>query len=221
MARILVLGGTFEAMHATKARALSAPQDHFFYALKGLTEQPNLPTAPNITPILHGFTDGIGVFLSKNQIDEILVGLHPFSQRMRAQAYYWAKHYDLKISEIAREKWQGVDEYMIDGDDLCVRINQTAGRVLCALGSQHLMPLLAQMRHDDCWLRALRMPEAPYPNFARIILAGVQDYQAEYDFLRDNQIRLLVCRESMGAKSFAKIAAARALKIDCAILRLK
>ena len=85
-------------------------------------------------------------------------------------------------------------------------------RIFLTIGRQELAPFAGMAEH---WflVRMIDPPEAPPPlaDYELLLARGPFDEAAEIALLRDRRIEALVAKNSGGAATYAKIAAARAL----------
>ncbi len=215
----LVLAGTAEGYDHAMQLAQAQPDSQIIYSLAGQSPNPKIPPAANIQMRSGGFggVAGLYQFIINQGIQAVIVHLHPFARTMLANVQQVQLLCPNIIFEYHQRPGWGLSQFQATMDDIIITINQCRGRVLCALGSQHLPLIAPYITQQNCWLRALKPPTQPHP-FAQIILSPPLDYAGEKQFLRANAIALLVARDSGGEKSFQKIQAAMDLGIDIRLI---
>lgn len=102
MKRLLLLGGTAEAIHL--AKQLHQSGIDLIYSLAGLVRQPDLPCQI----VSGGFTQfgGLAHFLQDNHIDAILDVTHPYAEKMSATASRICQKKEIPLWRFLRQEWQ-------------------------------------------------------------------------------------------------------------------
>ena len=209
--RVLLLGGTEEA--AALARALDAdPRLHLITSLAGRTKVP--ATLPGeLRSGGFGGADGLAVYLRQEGIDAVLDATHPFAATMSRHAAEACGEAQVPCLHVVRVPWTPVE-----GDDWIPV--PTAGdaaaqlhpgqTVLLTVGRQELAPFAA--RPDVAYVvRLIDPPSEPLPfrPHALILARGPFALEAERSLLARYRIDVLVCKNSGGSATYAKVAAAR------------
>jgi len=108
MKKLLLLGGTADARHMTKAlMEMSAAENQpltIIYSIAGLVRVPELPCEV----IVGGFTQfgGLAAYIRDQQIDGILDVTHPFAQTMSTTAVSVARELAIPCWRFHRQAWQ-------------------------------------------------------------------------------------------------------------------
>lgn len=205
--RILLLGGTGEA------RALAArlhPGVDIVSSLAGRVPDPALPVGP---VRIGGFGGVVGLkkWLRDNDITAVVDATHPFAATMTAHAARACAELGLPHLVLSRPPWDTGDAILVGSDteaaDLIAR--QGCSRVFLTTGRSGI----AAFADSDAWflIRVVTPPDAEaLPRHHRVLLSrGPYGYDDECALLRDNRIDALVTKNSGGALTEAKLAAAR------------
>ena len=146
---------------------------------------------------------------------------HPFATQISANARKAAELTGIKLIQWHRPAWERLDDdKWIEVKDIAAAVAAIPpnARVLLALGSQHIAPFA--VRADVHFLiRMIDPPQAPLalPDH-ELLHAKPGSLEEEYALLRAKNITHIVCRNSGGKASYAKIAAARLLKLPVIII---
>jgi precorrin-6A/cobalt-precorrin-6A reductase len=163
-----------------------------------------------------GGAAGLARYLQIKQVDALLVALHPFAARMRANAIEAAQVQPTPLLILDRPPWrpQAADRWTCVPDvaAAALALGDKPRRVLLTVGRQDLAPFKAQPRH----IYLARSIDAPNPDDlpkgADILLARGPFAQADEERLLTAQEIDIVVTKNAGARATeAKLAAARAL----------
>lgn len=213
-AGILLLGGTAEANLLAKRIAERWPSLRLITSLAGRTATPILP-AGDVRIGGFGGVEGLAGFIRQEGIARMIDATHPFAAGMSRNAAEAAQRTGIPRIAFVRppwmkgtgDLWQSVACLKSASDALPPR-----ARPFLALGRQHLAPF----RHRTDLRPVLRMvdpPVDPLPFPADLVIGKPLGVQAEFDLFRSYGITHLVCRNSGGLASYAKIEAARTLTL--------
>ena len=217
--KILILGGIKEA--AELARQLVNEGHDVTSSLAGRTKEPK-PLEGNIRIGGFGGAEGLATYLKENRIELLIDYTHPFAKQISVNAVEAAKLANVELEIHTREPWQKQKE------DRWIEVQNLEeardaipkhARVLLALGRQYID--LFQTREDVFYLvRMVDQPEQglPLPDHKLLIGKPSSDWQEEKAVLEENNINHIVCRNSGGTGAYAKIEAARNLKIPVIIV---
>lgn len=217
--RVLILGGTAEATRlAERARHGIAPQ-RLVLSLAGRTLAPDRPDGVETRIGGFGGAAGLADWLATERITHLVDATHPFApgiSRNAAAAAAAAGVARLTLhrpgwEETAGDRWQRVDCLGGARDAL-----PEGARPFLALGRQHIAPF----RHRPDLRMILRMVDPPddLPFEADVVLGKPGDRAAEIALFQRLGVTHLVCRNSGGAASYAKIEAARALGLPVVLI---
>ena len=218
--KILILGGIKEA--AELARKHVSEGHDVTTSLAGRTKEPR-PIAGKTRIGGFGGVEGLAEFLTKNQFDLLIDCTHPFAKQISANAVEASKQAHVKLEIHTRKPWQPqTGDQWIEVDTLEEMRDAfpSNARVLLALGSQYID--LFKSRDDVFFLvRMVDKPNEPLPLPKYTLLEGKPstDWREEAELLKDHSITHIACRNSGGTGAYAKIEAARALKLPVFILR--
>jgi precorrin-6A/cobalt-precorrin-6A reductase len=215
---ILILGGTTEA--ATLAARLTDGGHNVTTSLAGRTREPAPLKGKTRTGGLGG-AQGLAAYVRDNAVTLLVDMTHPFATQISANARKAAELTGVKLIAWHRPAWEKVDgDKWLEVPDVATAVATIppSARVLLALGSQHIAPFAA--RPDVHFL--IRMIDPPPARLAlpnhELLLAKPGSVEEEYALLRDHHLTHIVCRNSGGKASYAKIAAARLLALPVIVI---
>ncbi len=214
--KLLILGGTTEA--SALARALK--DDGRFAPVLSLAGATKNPAPPPIPFRIGGFggAQGLADFLAAEKVDLMIDATHPFADKMKRNAAEAAAIANVPLLAIRRPGWVAQP-----GDDWTVVATMAAAvdalgpkhkRVLLTIGQKELAPFKAAPRHAYV-IRSVDAPDADsLPPDAEIITARGPFAEADERRLLDERgIEAIVTKNSGGAATHAKLAAARELGV--------
>ncbi|EHD15014.1 hypothetical protein CIN_00680 [Commensalibacter intestini A911] len=222
--KILILGGTTEASTLIKS-CVNQDSLTFILSLAGVTKNPVLP--PNAFTRIGGFGGVIKMaeWIAENQINKVIDATHPFAQQITRNAYQATQIAKVPYLRLERPAWQREKE------DLWQEVT-TVQEAVVALGSKPLRAFVTIGRKEllvfkECsilheyWIRSVDRPEEMYiPQNAKLIQAkGPFSEEDEIAFLKQNQIECIVSKNSGGQTVYAKISAARKLRIPVIMIQ--
>jgi len=237
---ILILGGTTEgyALAETLAahrqarprmqpmqptpRALDPARWRVISSLAGRTSSPRLPAGDTRIGGFGGVA-GLVDYLREQRIAAVIDATHPFAATMGWHAAEACQALGLPLLRLERPAWQPEpgDRWhpVRDWDIACETLQELgARRVLLALGRQDLQPFVA-LTAIHFLIRCVSPPE-PLPAFvnAELLLArGPFDLASERALLDAHRIDAIVCKNSGGEATAAKLIAAREREIPVVI----
>lgn len=215
--KILILGGTTEARELA-ARLAGDPGYQITLSLAGRTAN---PTAQPVPIRVGGFggADGLAGYLSGEKIDLLVDATHPFAARISANAADSAQATKVPLLALRRpgwarregDRWTEVDTVA----EAVAALGARTRRVLVTLGRQELAPLEA-FPHHFYLIRSVDPVDPPLDlRHAEYLLArGPFAEDEERQLLRDQRIDAILSKNSGGAATYGKIAAARALGVE-------
>ncbi|HVE22778.1 MAG TPA: cobalt-precorrin-6A reductase [Acidocella sp.] len=214
--KILLLGGTGEAS-ALAGLLANDPRFAPMLSLAGRTKTPVLPAIPCRIGGFGGAA-GLAQYLRDQAIESLVVATHPFAAQIRRNAVDAARATGTPLLLIERPAWerQAGDRWteVPDMEQAAAALGPAPRRVLLTIGRKDLAPFVAAPWHDY----VIRSVDAPPPEFlpphARIITArGPFTLEDDRRLLRDARIEWIVTKNSGGAATHAKLAAARELRL--------
>jgi precorrin-6A/cobalt-precorrin-6A reductase len=219
---LLILGGTSEASVLAR-RIADQPDVAAVLSLAGATAEP-APTP--ITRRIGGFggPGGLAAFLARERIDAVVDATHPFASRISANAIAacGATHTPLIVFSRppwAREpgdRWIEVATIEESVDALAV-----AARTVFLTQGRLLLATFARAPQHRYIVRAIDRPAEidALPGSKLILARGPFSLADEIALMRNEGVEALVTKNSGGGATYAKIEAARALKIEVVIVR--
>lgn len=214
--RVLILGGTTEA--SALARALAG--DGRFRPTLSLAGRTRAPTLPAIPARRGGFGGAAGLadYLRAERVDAVVDATHPFAAIISANAAEAARLAGVPRLAILRPEWapQPGDRWneAASMEAAAAALGAPPRRVFLTVGQQELAPFRDAPQHDYL-IRSVEPPDpAALPPRARCIAArGPFLEPDERRLLLEAAIEVLVTKNSGGAATAPKLAAARALGI--------
>jgi precorrin-6A/cobalt-precorrin-6A reductase len=221
MKRILILGGT------TQARQLAerlAPRTDLAVtiSLAGRTAAP----APQPVPMrIGGFggAAGLAAWLGAEAIDLLIDATHPYAARISANAAAAAALAQVPLLALDRPAWVAVDgDHWTEVADMAAAV-QALGtaprRTFLALGRNELAPFAAAPQHFYL-IRSVDPVEPPLavPDAVYLTGRGPFDEAEERELFTHHRIDVIVAKNSGGAATYGKIAAARSLGLPVIML---
>lgn len=211
---LLILGGTTEGYALAEALAECATPWRVLNSLAGRTENPRLPRGETRIGGFGG-VEGLSALLRERQVRAVIDATHPFASTMGWNAAAACASLGVPLLRLERAPWrpQPGDDWVSVSDwgEAVAELRQSgARRVLLALGRQELAPFTT-LDHIAFVIRLVSAPE-PRPAFAQakwIFARGPFDLAAERALFDDYAIDTLVCKNSGGTATSAKLEAAR------------
>ena len=217
--KILILGGTSEAVELAKAKVLDGHD--VITSLAGRTKEP-VSVAGQTRIGGFGGAQGLANYLKEHQIDLLIDCTHPFAKQISANARKAADLTDTKLQVRTRPKWKRQEEdrwQEVENLDAACSAIPSNSRVLLAIGSQHIT---AFQRRDDVFfiVRMVDEPSKPLAlaNYELLLGKPPLDWYEEKKILERHAVSHIVCRNSGGPKAYAKIEAARAIGLPVIIV---
>jgi precorrin-6A/cobalt-precorrin-6A reductase len=221
MSRILILGGTTEARELAQRLAKRTDLD-VVVSLAGRTKSP----APQPVPVRSGGfggAAGLAEYLRKERIDAVIDATHPYADIISANATAAARQTAVPLIALRRPPWRAVagDRWSeaVDVADAVRRLGERPRRVFVTLGRGELAPLTTAPQHFYL-IRSVDPVEPPLalPRVGYVIDRGPFGEADDRALMRAHAIDAVIAKNSGGAATYAKIAAARALGIEVVML---
>lgn len=221
--KILILGGTGEAAKLAESLTAAHAAWQVISSLAGRVAEPRLP--PGEVRV-GGFGGGAGLaqYLREAQITSVVDATHPFARRMGWNAAEAARLTGIPLLRLARPPWlAGTGDQWSEVDDweaAVALLRDRFHRVFLALGRQELAPFTT-LRNTFFVIRSVERPNADL-NFAQadfVIARGPFRLADERALLLQHQIDCIVCKNSGGSATEAKLVAARELGIQVIMQR--
>ena len=219
--RVLILGGTTEASELTRLLA----NDLRFETTVSLAGRTANPKAQPVRTRIGGFggVDGLVAWLAQEGIQTVIDATHPYADQISANAVAACGRLAIPLGSIMRPAWQaqpGDDWREVASADAAVDALGPAPRnVFLSLGRLEL-GAFANAPHHHYVVRTIDPPgDVALPPDIRLLFGrGPFDREAETSLLAREKIDVLVSKNSGGAATYAKIEAARELKVPVVMI---
>lgn len=217
--KILILGGTKEA--AELAHDLINKGCDVTTSLAGRTKEPT-PVEGKVRIGGFGGVKGLADYLRQHDIDLLIDATHPFAKQISENARQASAQTGIELDIRSRPPWKKQDgDHWLETSSLHEAMEKIppGARVLLALGSQYI-DIFAKRSDVFFLVRMVDQPVTPLslPNHEILLGKPSLDWQTERDILLQNSISHILCRNSGGKGSYAKIEAARALSLPVIIV---
>ena len=216
--RVLVLGGTGEARRL--ATALVAEGVDVVSSLAGRLADPVLP-AGEVRVGGFGGADGLAAWLVEHGVRAVVDATHPFAATMTASAAEAARATGVSLLRLQRPGWTarpGDDWRWVDSLEGAASAVAGNDCVFLTTGRQGLGAFAGLAAH--CLVRSVDPPEPPLPARTTVVLErGPFSLDDELALMREHAVEVVVTKDSGGAMTAAKLAAARELGIPVVLVR--
>lgn len=218
---MLILGGTTEASHLAR---LLAGDERFepTLSLAGRTASPRAQPLP-VRSGGFGGVAGLETWLRDNEIAAVVDATHPYAAQISAHAVAACTTLSTPLASIVRAPWlREPDDKWIEVDTAQAAahaLGDKPARVFLSLGRQELGAFAAAPQHAYI-ARTVDPPDniALPPDIHFVHERGPFDAINEEAFLARENIALIVSKNSGGEATYAKIAAARRLKLPVVMI---
>ncbi len=229
--KVLILGGTSEAKALTKK--LISLDIKIIYSIAGIVRLPEL----NCEIISGGFSQsgGLSEYLLTEKIDCLLNVTHPFATKMSQQALLSADEVNIPYYSFKRPEWQQQteDNWLLAKDqeqllnELALAVNTGSKNILYTNGQIDRklaveLDAIAELNEVFGPARYIvrSAKETELPQYAHWLQAiGPFNLNNEMALLKEYEIDLIVCKNSGGEATKAKLEAARKLGIRVLMLQ--
>jgi precorrin-6A/cobalt-precorrin-6A reductase len=220
--RCLILGGTAEAS-ALAARLAGRPDVSVMLSLAGRTSEPR--TAPVPTRVGgFGGVDGLVDWLRVDATETVVDATHPFAAVISRNAAAACGSLGVPLLALRRPGWRPVaGDRWIEIDTVAAAadaLGATPRRVFLTVGRLELAAFARASWHSYLVRTIEPIGGAlPVPNVTAVQARGPFDEAEERALMERERIEVLVTKNSGGAATFGKIAAARALALSVIMVR--
>jgi len=219
--KVLILGGT------TEARALAgalADQGRFAVTLSlaGRTANP-LPQPVPVRSGGFGGVEGLAAFLRDDKIGALVDATHPYAATISANAASAAAQANVPLIALRRAAWAktGGDQWIevASTGEAVEALGPVPRRVFLALGRKEIEPFATAPEHTYL-VRSVDPVDPPLsvPHAIYLTARGPFSEADDRALLERHRIDVVVSKNSGGAASYGKIAAARALHLPVIML---
>ena len=222
---VLILGGTSEAYELAEKLVLEVGGQGFriLTSLRGSTQKPRLPKGDHRIGGFGG-VDGLKNFLREEEVSHVIDATHPFAEQISRNAVHACRSSQLPLIRLERPSWEPVseDNWILKPDlkSAAEWLRNHPQRVLLTTGHRDLD--VFRDAHESFFLirtiEPVSLPEG-FPDAENLIARGPFSMDEEIALMRSWKISLLLCKNSGGEASFAKLLAARELSIPVLMMK--
>jgi precorrin-6A/cobalt-precorrin-6A reductase len=218
---VLILGGTAEARELASRLAVR-PDLRVITSLAGLVADP-VPRAGEVRTGGFGGVDGLAGWLAAQHAAAVVDATHPFAQTISAHAALACARSRTPLLRLLRPPWTaGPGDTWHEAGSL-----QAAAELLPSAWQRAFLTTGRQGLHvfaalDQLWflIRCASAPAGPLPAARHVIVArDPGDAGAERAIMTRHRIDVLVTKNSGGALSAGKLAAAREIGVPVVMIR--
>jgi precorrin-6A/cobalt-precorrin-6A reductase len=219
--RVLILGGTTEA--SSLARLLA--DDMRFDTVLSLAGRTATPGTQPVAVRVGGFggIEGLVRHLRDEKVAAMIDATHPYADQMSAHAVAASKQTGVPLASLVRAPWSeqpgDLWQHVANAESAAMVLGTSPRRVFLGIGRQEL-PAFAAAPHHHYVARVIEAPPADGlpPHITLVQARGPFNIAAETALLRERRIELVVSKNSGGEATYAKVAAARALKLQVVMI---
>jgi precorrin-6A/cobalt-precorrin-6A reductase len=222
LAKVLILGGTAEAR--LLAEKLAGRRDlDVTLSLAGRTASPARQPVP-VRVGGFGGVAGLSDYLLRERIDALIDVTHPYATAISANAVAAAQKAKVPFVALRRPPWVAVagDRWVeVSGvGDAVQALGQSPRHAFVTLGRNELTPFAGAPQHHYL-IRSVDPvePPLPLPHVRYVTGRGPFAEADDRALMAAHRIDVVVAKNSGGAATYGKIAAARVLGIEVIMLR--
>lgn len=220
MRNVLVLGGTAEARELAAALH-GEPATRVVSTLAGRVVKPRLP-AGEVRIGGFGGPDGLAAYLRDERIAVVVDATHPFAEQMSASAQIACQRTHVPLLRVERPPFEQTahDDWrrVATLDEAARLIPATGRRVFLTTGRQGLAAF-AGVGGAFFLVRCVDRPQPPLPRDHELLLdRGPFTIEGELALIDRHRLDVLVTKDSGGAHTQAKLAAARRRKLPVIVV---
>ena len=218
---VLVLGGTTEARELAAALA-ARPGVRVTSSLAGRVSRPGA-LAGDVRIGGFGGAEGLAAWLREHEVDAVVDATHPFAAGITANAAAAAATTGVPAVVLRRPGWRpgpGDRWNMADSLAGAAALVPSLGRRVFLTTGRLGLAAFADLPELHFLVRSVEPPEPPLPAHTEVLLArGPFTADDETALLREHRIDVLVTKDSGGAATAPKLAAARQLGVLVVVVR--
>ena len=222
MKRVLILGGTTEAR--LLAERLAGRADlNVMLSLAGRTASPARQPVP-VRSGGFGGAAGLARYLVSERIGALIDATHPYASIISDNAVAATRQLGVPLLVLRRPPWIATagDRWteVADVRDAVRALGELPRRVFVALGRNELAPFNEAAQHFYL-IRSVDPvdPPLPLPHVSYVTGRGPFSEANDRALMTEHRIEFVIAKNSGGAATYGKIAAARALQIGVIMLR--
>jgi len=219
--RVLLLAGTSEG----RALAEQIAADPWCDGVASLAGRTSAPMAQALPTRIGGFggIEGLKRYLTQERITHVIDATHPFAAQISANARAACDALGLPLIVYARAPWgRAPGDQWIDVADNAAAVQALGAaprRVFLTIGRQGVADFRVAPQHAYL-LRVIEPPDAQDlpPSCEVIVARGPFSRADEIALMRQQRIEIVVSKNSGGALTYAKIEAARELRLPVVMI---
>ncbi|WP_169546403.1 cobalt-precorrin-6A reductase [Sneathiella aquimaris] len=214
--KTLILGGTLDASRL--AKAVSETQLDALFSYAGRVDVPREQPIPTRIGGFGGVA-GLVDFILREQVRAVIDATHPFAAQMSRNAIAACAQTNTPLLALERPPWrEQPDDNWINVADITKAVDalpETPARIFLGIGRQHLNSFYRKPQHHYL-LRIVDQPGGPldFPNYEIVVDRGPFEFEKDRNWLAEKRIQYVVAKNAGGEGAFAKIQAARDLKLQ-------
>lgn len=220
---VLILGGTTEGRRLAEL-LVGAAGTRVTSSLAGRVAAPRLPPG-EVRVGGFGGAEGLAAWLREHRVDALIDATHPFAGTISFNAAAAAASAHVPLLALRRPGWvasPGDDWHPVGSLEQAARVLPALGeRVFLTTGRMGLAAFAGAPDLDRLWflVRSVDAPEPPYPARMEVLLErGPFTLDGERELLRRHRIDVVVTKDSGGAATAPKLAAAREAGIPVVVV---
>ncbi|NVK33871.1 MAG: cobalt-precorrin-6A reductase [Rhodobacteraceae bacterium] len=212
---ILILAGTTEARKLIAALLEQLPAARIVASFAGaVSKLPDVEVETRIGGF--GGATGMAHYLQSEEVDLVIDATHPYAAIISGNAVIACNKTKVPLLRLVRPEWKADEADQWEHFPNIVALSNAlpeGARPFLAIGKKQIGTFLH--RSDvSAVVRMIETPEMPVPSSWQLIQSRPLDtVEAEQALFEENNITHLVCKNSGGSRSYAKIEAARALEL--------
>jgi precorrin-6A/cobalt-precorrin-6A reductase len=220
---VLILGGTGEAREL--ARRLVAAAVPGLRVVSSLAGRVSRPAQPEGEVRVGGFggVPGLAAWVTENAVTVVVDATHPFAATMSAHAVAACAEVPAPLLCLTRAPWTagpGDTWHEVGSEAEAAALLPSVGRRAFVTTGRQGLAAYAGVDGVSFLVRCVDPPDGALPAGAEVLLArGPYDAEAEFELMRSSGIDVLVTKNSGGALTAGKLAAARRLGIPVLMIR--
>ncbi|CAM5387719.1 Cobalt-precorrin-6A reductase OS=Streptomyces alboniger OX=132473 GN=CP975_27595 PE=4 SV=1 [Streptomyces alboniger] len=219
---MLILGGTTEGRRLAELLAGTGPR--VTSSLAGRVAAPRKPPG-EVRVGGFGGAEGLAAWLREHCVDVLIDATHPFAGTISFNAARAAASAHVPLLALRRPGWvasEGDDWHPVGSLEQAARVLPGLGERVFLTSGRMGLAAFAGPGLDALWflVRSVDAPEPPLPARVEVLLdRGPFTLEGERELLRRHRIDVVVTKDSGGAATAPKLAAAREAGVPVVIVR--